>query len=95
MMATKASLRKKTGKKVARTAKGKPGEGGRVRPSKLMMSELHQVVLKHGWKGSPAVVRPLSGPTATINCPLGQCPVMVSVPGPGGTIINVPVCMPC
>jgi hypothetical protein len=92
-MAKKASAKKKGGKKAGAWAKVKSRRP--VRPSKVMMAELHQVVAKHGWKGAPAVVRPVPKATAAINCPKGQCAVMVSVPGPGGTIISVPVCMPC
>jgi len=94
-MAKKASTRKKSKNKSRRVVPKKIRASSRVRPSKAMIAELHQVVARHGWRGAPALVRPLPAATAAINCPPGQCPSMVSVPGPGGTIINVPICVPC
>lgn len=95
-MVKKASTRKKSAKKAARKAAAKPRRSAAVKPSKAMLAELNEVIARHGWQGEAAVVRPqdASKPTALV-CPAGQCERLVSFPGPGGTIITVPVCVPC
>jgi hypothetical protein len=65
-------------------------------PSPVMLAELEEVLARHGWEGSAAVVRPADAVAAAgLTCPPGQCPSVVSIPGPNGTTINVPICRPC